>query len=60
MSWRNAEEQIGFGRAGDPCNLDAPEGKTLIPERAILHDPAERLQRKGASEPNQHLLLTPL
>jgi len=57
MSWRNSEEQMEFGRIEDFCNLDAPEGKTLILENAILHGPAERLQRKGASEPNQHLLL---
>jgi hypothetical protein len=60
MSWRNSEQQIDFGRAEDPCNLDAPKGKTLILENAILHEPAERLQRKGAYEPNQRLLLTPL
>jgi hypothetical protein len=51
---------MDFGETEDSCNLDAPEGKTLILENAILYGPAERLQRKGASEPNQHLLLTAL
>jgi hypothetical protein len=41
-------------------NLHAPEGKTLTLENAILHGPAERLQRKDASELNQHLLPIPL
>jgi hypothetical protein len=56
MSWRNWEEQMDF-EAEDSCNLDAPGGKTLILENAILDGPAERLPRKGASELNQHLLL---
>jgi hypothetical protein len=56
MSWRNSEEQMDFERT----ELHAAEGKTLILENAILHGSAERLQREGASEPNQHRLLTPL
>ena len=51
---------MDFGGTEDSCNLDAPGGKTVIRETAILHGPAERLQRKGASELNQHLLLTAL
>jgi len=51
---------MNFGATEDSCSLDAPEGKTLILENAILHGPAERLQSKGVSEPDQHLLLTTL
>src|SRR5690242_1759944 len=60
MGWRNSEEQMDLGRIEDFCNVDAPEGKTLILENAILHGQAERLQQKHASEANQHPLLTPL
>jgi len=41
---------MDFGATGDFCKLDAPEGKTLILENAMLHGPAERLQRKGTSK----------
>jgi hypothetical protein len=51
---------MNFGATGDSCKLDAPRGKTLILETAMLHDPAERLQRKGTSEAHQHPLLTTL
>jgi hypothetical protein len=51
---------MDFWRTEDPCNLHAPEGKTLILENAIRHGLAERLQRERASEPNQYRLLTPL
>jgi hypothetical protein len=60
VSWRNSEEQMDFGRTEDLCNLDAPEGKILTLENAILHGLAERLQRERASEPNQHRLPIPL
>jgi hypothetical protein len=60
MGWRNSEEQMDFGRTEDLCNLDAPEGKTLTLEKAILPGLAERLQRERASEPNQHRLPIPL
>ena len=49
---------MGFARTEDSCDLYAPEGRTLIFENAILHGPAERLQRNSASEPPQYLLLT--
>jgi len=60
MGGRNSEEQTDLGGIEDLCNLNAPEGKTLILENAILHGQAERLQQKHASEANQHLLLKPL
>lgn len=60
MSWRNSEEQMDLGRTEDLCNLDAPEGRILTLENAILHGLAERLQRERASEPNQHRLPIPL
>ena len=51
---------MDLGRIENFCILDAPEGKTLILESAILYGQAERLQKKCASEANQHPLLIPL
>src|SRR5579864_406320 len=54
------DRRTGFEQTEDFCSLDAPEGETSILENAILHDPAERLQKKNADKPNQDRLLTPL
>jgi len=58
--WNSGDRQMRFERTKGFCSLDAPEGKTLILENAILYDPAERLQRERATEPNQHRLSAPL
>ena len=54
MCCENSEDrQMDSARTKDVCIPDAPEGKKLIVQSAILYGSAEGLQREGAPEPNQ-------